>query len=162
MTRFARYKALRLLPLLLAGGYCFVALFISRLDSRPELFPFFNWSLFSVSSAERAQYALRVHSVDGKPLEAPRFFYDMPGTFAHARQRNINVSKVVQDMGRAVSQKRPQTADEKRRMIEQRFMADVHTAEYDLVLLHFNPIDRLRTGAIKSERVVASYRKANE
>lgn len=162
MTSFTTYKLFRLLPLLLTGGYCFVALFVSRLDSRPELFPFFNWSLFSVSSAERAQYALRVHSVDGKPLKEPRLYYDMTGTFAHARQRDINVSKVVQALGHAVGQKKPQVADNQRRMIEQRFMADVHAAEYDLVLLHFNPIDRLRTGAIESERVVASYRKIHE
>jgi hypothetical protein len=162
MTSFARYKAVRLFPLLLTGGYFFVTIFISRLDSRPELFPFFNWSLFSFSSSESAQYALRVRSVDGQMLAQPRLYYDMTGTFAHARQRNINVSKVVQGLGDAVGQKKPQAADEMRRMIERRFMADVHAAEYDLVLLHFNPIDRLRTGAIKSERVVASYRKANE
>lgn len=162
MTSFATYRAFRLLPLLLTGGYCFVALFISRLDSRPELFPFFNWSLFSVSSAERAQYALRIHSVDGKVLEEPRLYYDMTGTFAHARQRDINVSKVVHDLGQAVRLKKQNTENEKRRMIERRFMADVRVAEYDLVLLYFNPIDRLRTGAITRERVVASYRKVNE
>lgn len=162
VTSFARYKAIRLFPLLLTGGYLFVALFISRLDTRPELFPFFNWSLFSVSSSQRAQYALRVRSVDGKALAQPSLYYDMAETFVHARQRDINVSKVVQDLGQAVRLKRLRTEDEKRRMIEQRFMADVDAAEYDLVLLHFNPIDRLRTGAIEREQVVASYRKANE
>jgi len=162
MTSFAKYKVARLFPLFIAGFYILVAFYSARLDSRPELFPFFNWSLFSSSSGDRNEYALLVRSVDDKPLAQPRLYYDMKETFMHARQRDINVSKVVQELGSALHQKKPGLADEKRRMIEQRFMADAPRVQYDLVMLSFDPIERLKTGKIQKERVVASYRKSDE
>mgnify|MGYP000878748295 FL=1 len=160
MTSFARYRVFRLFPLLVVGFYILVAFYGARFDSRPEIFPFFNWSLFSSSSGDRNEYALLVRSVDGQPLAKPQLFYDMKDTFLHARQRDINVSKVTQELGSALHQNKPQLAYEKRRMIEDRFMADAHEVEYDLVMLHFDPIERLQTGKIQDERVVASYRKA--
>jgi len=160
MTSFAKYKAVRLFPLLVVGFYVFIAFYGARLDSRPEIFPFFNWSLFSSSSGDRNEYALRVRSIDGQALAKAQLFYDMKDTFTHARQRDINVSKVTQELGSALHQNKPQLAYEKRRMIEERFMSDAHEVEYDLVMLHFDPIERLETGKIQDERVVASYRKA--
>ena len=160
MTSFAKYKAVRLFPLLVVGFYVFIAFYGARLDSRPEIFPFFNWSLFSSSSGDRNEYALRVRSIDGQALAKAQLFYDMKDTFTHARQRDINVSKVTQELGSALHQNKPQLAYEKRRMIEERFMSDAHEVQYDLVMLHFDPIERLQTGKIRDERVVASYRKA--
>jgi hypothetical protein len=160
MTSFARYRAFRLFPLLMVGFYILVTFYGARLDSRPEIFPFFNWSLFSSSSGERNEYALLIRGVEGQSLAKPQLFYDMKGTFMHARQRDVNVSKVVQELGSALHQNKPQLAYEKRRMIEERFMADVQDVQYDLVMLTFDPIERLDTGKIKNERVVASYRKA--
>lgn len=162
MTSFAKYKVARLFPLFMTGFYILVAFYGARLDSRPELFPFFNWSLFSSSSADRNEYALLVRNVDGRLLSQPRLYYDMKDTFMHARQRDINVSKVVQELGSALHQKKPELADEKRRMIERRFMADAQRVQYDLVMLTFDPIERLETGKIRKERVVASYRKDDD
>lgn len=144
----------------MVGFYVLVAFYGARLDSRPEIFPFFNWSLFSSSSGDRNEYALLVRSIDGQALAKPQLFYDMKDAFIHARQRDINVSKVTQELGSALHQNKPQLAYEKRRMIEDRFMADAREVEYDLVMLHFDPIERLETGKIQDQHVVASYRKA--
>src|SRR5690349_19153873 len=118
MTSFAKYRVFRLFPLLMVGFYILVAFYGARLDSRPEIFPFFNWSLFSSSAGERNEYALLIRSVEGQSLTKPQLFYEMKDTFTHARQRDINVSKVVQELGSALHQNKADLAEEKRRMIE--------------------------------------------
>jgi hypothetical protein len=92
------YRSYRLLPLLLIGFYLAIVL-VARVNYRfdhrwaGEIFPFFNWSLFSYTSAERHVSTIRVDSVDGKQLSTPRFYYDMTDVFASAKHGTARSGK---------------------------------------------------------------------
>ena len=94
MNEFASYRARRaFLPVLLAS-YVAVAL-TSAPAGTIELFPFFSWSLFSRSLNERGDYTLVVRSVDGHPVNPPRFVYDMPERFQVVRTRDATLPKLI-------------------------------------------------------------------
>jgi hypothetical protein len=160
MSNLAKYRAVALLPVLLMCGYVGVVFYKGRLDdSRPEVFPFFNWSLFSSSGSLRAENAVLVRSIDGRTLPSPRLYYDMKETFVHAKLRDVNFAKAVQSLGQALHAHNEESVARMRSVIEQRYMADVSSAKYDVVLLTYDPIRRLRTGEIKKIAVLASYTK---
>jgi hypothetical protein len=80
-------------------------------------------------------------------------------TFIHARQRDVNLSKAVRTLVDALLAGDKEEVGRARGLIEQRYMADVSTAEYDIVDLTYDPIQRLRTGEIKGIVVLATYDK---
>ncbi len=161
MNNLARYKLIGLLPALLVCVYAGVVFLRGRLDdSRPELFPFFNWSLFSSSGSLRNEDAILVRSINGHTLPSPRLYYDMKETFIHAKLRDVNFAKVVQALGQALHAHNQELAGRMQSLIDQRYMADVHSAEYDVVLLTYDPIRRLRTGEIENITILASHTKA--
>src|SRR5438477_2752554 len=106
-----------------------------RLLHRDELFPFFNWSLFSDTSSERIVHVIRVDSVDERVLPSPRFYFDMTETFARAKQRDSIVSKTVARLVEAIHNDDKQAISRIREVIEDRYMAEVKSAEYDIVQL---------------------------
>lgn len=110
----------------------------------------------------RNEDAVLVRSVDGRTLPSPRLYYDMKDTFIHAKLRDVNFAKVVQALGQALHAHNEELAGRMRSMVEQRYMADVNTAEYDIVLLTYDPIRRLRTGEIENIAVLASYTKTKQ
>jgi len=124
-----------------------------------EFFPFFSWSLFSDTSNERIDFTIRLESVDDKPLASPRLYYDMRETFIHARQRDVLLQKTVYRLVVAIRAQDEETISRMRRLIEDRYMADIKSAEYDVARLTYNPITRLRTGEFKDISVLATYNK---
>lgn len=49
-----------------------------------ELFPFFNWSLFSKAMNPKSDVVVTVTALNGQALRQPRSFYDMGEVFAAA------------------------------------------------------------------------------
>lgn len=158
MVSFAKYRVSRYFAPLLVCSYVTVAVFTTHVNGG-EVFPFFNWSLFSYSANLRTNYALRLLSINGHSLPSPRLYFDMKETFVHARQRDVNLSKAVRTLVDALLAGDKEEVGRARGLIEQRYMADVSSAEYDIVDLTYDPIQRLRTGEIKGIVVLATYDK---
>ena len=124
-----------------------------------ETFPFFNWSLFSHSSSVRTDVVVRLQSIDGRVLSSPRFYYDMKETFRLARNQDPNLFKIADRLNVALRANDEKAVDQLRRLIEQRYMAEVGSAEYDVVLLIYDPVHRLQSGEIKKAVILASFIK---
>jgi hypothetical protein len=124
-----------------------------------ELFPFFNWSLFSTTSNENTNVTIRLESVNDKPLPSPRWYYDMGETFISARERDSILAKTIGRLAAAIYANDKETISKMRRLIEDRYMVEVKTAQYDVIRLTYDPIKRLRNGDIKETVVVATYKK---
>ena len=158
MVHTKGYPAYRYLAPLLICGYLAVVIVATR-QGRDELFPFFNWSLFSASSNVRSQVVIRLESINDNPLPSPRFYYDLGETFIHARERDSTLSKTMWRLVAAIGAEDNDTIFRMRRLIEDRYMAEIKSAEYDVVRLTYDPIKRIRTGEIEEAVVLATYKK---
>lgn len=124
-----------------------------------EVFPFFNWSLFSSSSASRIDRVIIIKSINGAPLDEPTYFYNTKGIFRAADSKDSKLAKSVDRL--AVARMTKNIAAEKavRALIEQQYMNEVETVEYDVASIRYDPIVRFKTGEIDSTSIIASYRK---
>ena len=157
-------RSYKYLPLFLIGSYLAVVI-VARVNNRfdphftEEIFPFFNWSLFSVSSNERTISVIRFDSINEKPLPSPRLYYDMGEIFAYAKQRDSTVWKTVETLASAIQHDDQEMISRARKLIEDRYMAELKSADYAVVRLTYDPIERLRFGTVKDSAVLATYRK---
>jgi hypothetical protein len=121
-----------------------------------EIFPFFNWELFSrVPPAERESYSIRLVAVNGQAIE--------PVYFEKAR-RYLSTTAIpdaatlLQRIGLSVARGDDARADSQRRLFESRFLAELHSAQYELVRRRYSVLDRLECDCFTEETVVRRYR----
>jgi len=159
MHRDSAYRWRRLLPPLLVVGYIAGLVLLDR-GTKAEFFPFFNWSLFPQTTAQRSDWALLIYSVDGQRLDPPRLYYDLKDTFDAARSGDSTLMKLVRRLGAAVQRGDEQSVTDLRRVVEDTFMREAQTVEYELVVVRYDPIVRLRTGVIEGIDFVEPFSKA--
>lgn len=158
MKPLEAYRLRRLFAPLLVLTYVLVALQVKPEGER-EIYPFFNWSLFSRSTPFYTDATLRITSIDGTPLEQPQLFYDLQDRLSAAKSQDALAFKIVGQFTHAVITGDEARAAELRRVLETRLLNDVVAMEYEIVVIDFDPIRRYETGDIDSIEVVASYVK---
>jgi hypothetical protein len=159
MKRSSTYRRYKCLPLLLIGVYLGIVA-VARANHSDEIFPFFNWSLFSTVTNEVSISVIRFDSVNEQPLSPPRLYYDMGDTFAYAKQRDPTVWKTIEALADAIQRSDNETVLRTRKLLEDRHMAEIRSADYEIVRLTYDPVKRLQSGETKSAVVLATYRKA--
>lgn len=158
MSGNAVYRSRRLLaPLLILAYVAGLALLNPR--GHAEFFPFFNWSLFPQTTNSRIDWTLLIRSVDGQAIDPPLFYFDMKDTFSDAQTGNATLMKLVRRLGVAATRDDQTAVVELRQIVEGTFMRDALQVEYDLVLVHYDPIQRLRSGTVDAIETIASYTK---
>ncbi len=157
--KLAEYNMRRTLAPTLLVAYIVIAI-LAKPEGRAELFPFFNWSLFSTSSNPRTDVVVIVRSIDGEILPGKKYFYDLTDSFETARRRDSRFGKALDLLAQAKVHSKP-NEHRLRRSIESNFMSEAEHLEYDLVQLVFDPIDRLSTGKIIRKNKIATYEKGN-
>ncbi len=109
---------------------------------RQEIFPFFDWGLFSVvPKAEETDYGLRLFKVDGVELAEPTFFEESEGLFSSATSPNSN--EMIQALGRAVRSEDEEAARHALALIRTA-MLDGRAADIEIVLRTYDIVDRAR------------------
>jgi hypothetical protein len=159
MTGYQRYRASRLLVWPAALSYALIAL-AARPSGEIELFPFFNWSLFTSAGQYRGDATLLIRSIDGHQLSSPRLFYDMKDTFAAARAKDSRLMKLIDLWSNKIRAGDEDAASAIRATVEKTFMADVGAVDYDLVIVTYDPIRRLHDGTIDSINSIGHFEKA--
>lgn len=154
-----RYYLRQTLGPILIFVYIIVAI-LGKPESKAELFPFFNWSLFSTSSNPRSDIVVIVRSINGKALTEEKYFYALTGVFATARSRDSRFAKALDRLAKARVNSAP-VEHHLRKSIESNFMREAEHMEYDLVQIIFDPIDRLSTGKVISTMKIATYEKGS-
>ena len=155
----AGYRTWRAIAPALVLAYAATASSMSYIQNT-EVFPFFNWSLFSSASNPKTDVVMIVRSIDGKTLARPTLFYTLR-SFQAARSRDSRFLKTLDKLYIAVKRGDPNAERRLRNLVENVYMAEADHAEYDLAVIQFDPIERLRTGEIRNVTVVRSYRKAS-
>jgi hypothetical protein len=129
-----------------------------RFSRYQEFYPFFDWSLFSYSSSTRHDNALLVRSVNGQPLARPAPVSARPDLFPNAHG-DVNFMKAIRSLGGAADAGRSDDHDRLQAFVETKYLSSVESAQYDLVLIKYNPIERYRDRSkYEIARTYGSYR----
>ena len=153
-----RYYAYRYLGPCLLSAYFAVMLVGMAVYRGSEIFPFFNWSLFSYSSNERTVVVVGFNKINDTALPAS-LYYELTDTFSFARAKDIAVDKTIARLGRAIHDNDAATIAAMRKLLEDRYMAEVKSAEYSVIEQTHDPIKRLRTGEVKQSVVLGTFKK---
>ncbi|MEM7331236.1 MAG: hypothetical protein AAF490_04020 [Chloroflexota bacterium] len=119
-----------------------------------ELFPFFNWSLFTKVPNEKHDFGLRLLTVDGEPLSEPIYFEEADAWFDEAH--SIVAYQAIQQFGSAVREADETTIEEIRPFVESTYLEN-QTVRYELVRRTYLPISRVQTGAFVNEEVLGQF-----
>ena len=153
----ARYKAAQRLVPLLFVVYSGVAVAGGLWAPKGEVFPFFNWSLFTKVSDQRGICEVEILALDGVALETPTRFYDLPKRFAAAQQRSSSIVKLAVRMAKAHRAGDLERFDSLRDVLESSYLGEVDQVTYRLVVYRYNPIERWRSGAVQSAEVLGEF-----
>lgn len=153
--RLARFTAVLLLiySLIVARGVFYV---VHEERTAPEVFPFFVWELFSrVPRAERESYALRFVEVNGDPLDTPVYF-EKAGAFL-SMSHSPDAQVVIRQIGEALAAGQPFRMTSNRDILEARFMDRLTSAEYEIVRIRFDVLDRIDCDCFIQETPIAQF-----
>lgn len=119
-----------------------------------ELFPFFNWSLFTKIPNEKNDYGLRITMIEGEALESPIYFESADDWLAEAH--SIVAYNAIQDFGRAVRDEDEALVAEIRPYIESLYLEN-KPMRYDVVRRTYTPLERWQTGEFANEALLGQF-----
>lgn len=124
-----------------------------------ELFPFFNWSLFTNVPNEKHDFGLRLLSVDGEMLNPPLYFEEADVWFAESH--SIVAYKTIQGFGNDIRKNNEMSVAETRPFIES-FYLEGKAVEYEVVRRTYHPVERFRSGSFVDETALTQFPSGDE
>jgi len=150
-----RFRSLIILIPAVYIYYALVAYFGAIISSKYEIFPAFNWSLFTYVSDVRDLCEVEILSIDGVRLDRPTRLAELQDQFRAGR--DATVLKLLQKVCRAKYTGRDATFEDLRDVFESRYLSDKKNVEYRLVIHNYEPIARWRDGSTISTQVLGKY-----
>lgn len=117
-----------------------------------EVFPVFCWFLFPVVPGYEARYELTVTEAGGVRPDAPT---DIQQLDEFDDPKAMDLWVVTQRLGKAVARKDEAGVAAARRLLEGSYLCA--PSRYAMTELHFDPVERWRSGAVQSSRILASF-----
>ncbi|MEM7023804.1 MAG: hypothetical protein AAF637_14605 [Pseudomonadota bacterium] len=123
-----------------------------------ELFPFFNWSLFSSPRSKSGRYAVRITAVQPPTdIEAALLGRTLDDIDSFGVQANIRFHKTARSLARAQRRGDATRVAAMRTMLSN-FLRPYGITEFELLRYTYEPLAYYKAGEIVSETVVGRYR----
>jgi len=144
----------------MALAYVFLANGLGSLGkNRAEIFPFFNWSLFTNSTVEiRYSYAIYIEKLNGRPLPTPTLVYRLKGKF-RAIGNGISLRKATGTLASATLENDAEKAQKVRTMIERTYLTGPEQFSYSVRLISYKPLERYRNGKVSPVEILGRFEK---
>ena len=128
--------------------------------NRSEIFPFFNWSLFTNATAEsRFDYAIFVEKIDGRALAEPTLVYKLKGDIKGIGV-GIDLRKASVAFAFAILGKDRDKIRGLRSTIERSYLRGPRQMTYSLRLMKYKPLERYRTGKVTAMDILGRFERA--
>ncbi len=115
-------------------------------QNRAELFPIFNWSMFTnVSRYEVENVELFIDKIDGKELDPPVIAKMLPSEFPNVGA-GISLRKTVYSLATAIDFKDQDSIARLKRVIDRRYLAGPRQVTYSIRLIRYPPLQRIKDG----------------
>lgn len=147
------YLFRRRILIFLVLGYVMVSLYGPKMG-RSEFYPFFNWNLFSYTHSIRHDVVVIVHSINGVNLEKPTIYFYVRDKFTRTASDEIRLRKLLWDLWGHHRKGNQKQVDKFLDIIRSKYFSEVRAAEYEIALIKYNPLERLKTGKIEYSRTI--------
>lgn len=134
-------------------GYVLTSLYGPRLG-RSEFYPFFNWDLFSYTHSIRHDVVVLVHSINGVALKEPTIYFYIPNNFVRTPVEKIRLRKLLWNLWSHRRKGNQKQVEKLLNIVRSTYFSEVRSAEYEIALIKYNPIERLKTGNIIFSRTI--------
>jgi hypothetical protein len=119
-----------------------------------EIYPFAPWALFCFVPNYESDFAVRIRAIDGRQLDQPPYFEQLPGFDEH--QKTIGRG-VIEGMGSLAGDQASPAFAEQRRLFERNYLAPLgDDVRYELVRREYDVLERWKTGAFQTNEPVAA------
>ncbi len=116
--------------------------------NRSEVFPFFNWSLFTnAAGTQRYDYAIYIEKLDHEPLQTPTLVYELKEQLKGVSV-GINLRKATVMLATSIVTNDSKKARDVRKMIERTYLKGPEQLTYSVRLITYKPLERYRTGKV--------------
>ena len=155
-----RYKDRTGLFFAAALAYILLANTLGPLGSnRSEIFPLFNWSLFTNATAEaRYDYAIFVEKIDGRALARPTLVYELKHRIKGVGS-GINLRKASVAFAFAILGKDRDKTRARRNTIERTYLRGPRQMTYSLRLMKYKPLERYRGGKVTALDILGRFER---
>lgn len=133
--------------------YCAIAGYGGAFQ-HPEVFPFFNWSLFSTPPKVVEDWSVKISRVNGRELEQAQWIEYMPQRFPGY---GISQSKQLLEWGQRLTRGDAAGATLQRQLFENLF-AGLDSVEYTLYRRRAQPLVRWHTDQFDALEAVGTFR----
>lgn len=121
-----------------------------------EIYPIFSWDLFSYVPNEVVDFGLRITKTGNTELEPPLYFEAAVDLLPDAQ--SIVAYTNIQALGAAIRAGQPVELAADR--VAALHLYPLLPVEYEIVQRRYAPLDRWRTGAVRSEELLGAFRAA--
>ena len=144
----------------MALAYVFLANALGPLGkNRFEIFPFFNWGLFTNATGEtRYDYAIYIEKINDRPLPHPTLVYGLKSKFP-ALGDGINLRKATLTLAFSILEGDTQKVQKTRAMIERTYLRGRIRFSYSVRQIKYKPLERYRNGKVTPLDVLGHFEK---
>jgi len=124
--------------------------------SNHEMFPVFNWQLFSkVPPAVNTSYGIRVLEVDGEAVDPPRYFEESKDIFPHAK--SPEAATLIRAFGGHLEAGRMPEVAFVREVLESRYFEPHTSVRYQVVRRRYHVLERVECECYLAEEVMDEF-----
>ena len=128
-------------------------------QNRAELFPVFNWSMFTNQSEyEVVNPTLFIDSLNGRKLPQPKLAYELKDEFPKIGS-GVSLRKSTYSLVNAIKRKQLDSIERLRKVIERRYLSGPTQLSYSVRNIRFRPLDRLKDGSYEILNTIVAYER---
>ena len=128
-------------------------------QNRAELFPVFNWSMFtSQSEYEVVNPMLFIDSINGQELAQPELAYELKDEFPKIGT-GVSLRKTAYSLVNAIRRDEPDNILRLRNVIEQQYLSGPAQLTYSVRNIKYRPLDRIKDGSYEILDTIAAYER---
>ena len=128
-----------------------------KISDVAEIFPFFNWSLFTNVSDEKKLLEIEILAIDDEYFTKPVRYYDLKSKFPLAAAKDITHLKLLYRIYAALRTNSLEKFNALKRTLETVYLRGHRKVRYRLTLKTYNPIERWRAGRVRHVEVVGEF-----
>lgn len=117
--------------------------------------PQFNLKTFAQKPSESTRYELRIMSIDGLELAEPLYFVDAADLLSNDDVHEGR--KLISRLGISLHDEDQVLINSYRQDLETTYFANFASADYEIVFIDINPVEKYSLETFTSERIVSQF-----
>jgi len=125
-----------------------------------EVYPLFNWQLFSYIPNEKQEYSIEVYRIGERVYDPPLQFTDMTSLFHRIGSSPTEYTPRIRALAQAIEDENTQRIEQKRKELERVFKVD--SFSYGVLKVRLDPVVYWKTGKYATSTVLRVFTHGDE